>query len=129
MNDIRKFAIVLGETTEKIIRTLFDYRILQESNDSSLNSASRALKMQDLRSQIIGFVKRQPNSIFKIVSPEYKSEQKISIKFSNFTYDEVDVDNLPSEYDIIINENFVEATIVHKIKVGKDITLKIKAST
>lgn len=126
MNEMKN--IVVGETTEIIIRTLFDSRIAQESNENAYNTVDRALKIRDLKSQMLGFIKRNPNAIFKITAPEFKSDKNIRLTFSNFDHylsDEEDL-NL-SLYKIDIQDNFIEANIIQEVKVGKDIMLKIKA--
>lgn len=124
MNNIKE--LVVGKTTETIIRSLFTERIMQESGDESLNTASRAMKIKDLSSQVLGFIKRNPNSKFEIISPEFKSDKAVTLTFSNFeTYGETNEEI--SSYSIVINENFVEAEIVQKMKVGKDNTMRIKA--
>jgi hypothetical protein len=127
MSEIRK--LVVGDTTETIIRILFDHRISQESNNDAFNRANRALKIKDLKSQIMGFVKRNPNSTFELVAPEFKSEKLIKIRFTNFddcNYDTEENDDI-SNYQIVVEDNFVNADIVKKVKIGKDIVLRIKA--
>lgn len=127
MNEIRK--LIVGDTTETIIRILFDYRISQESNSDAFNKVNRALKIKNLKSQIMGFVKRNPNSAFELIAPEFKSEKLIKIRFTNFddvNYDTEEDDNI-SNYQIVVNDNFVNADIIKKVKIGKDITIKISA--
>lgn len=125
MSDIRK--LVVGETTETIIRVLFDHRISQESNEGALNTINRAQKIRDLRSQILGFVKRNPNGIFELVVPEFKSEKQVRLTFNNFLSPELDEDDDASMYRIVVSDNFVDGEIIHKVKIGKDIVIKIKA--
>lgn len=125
MSEIRK--LVVGDTTEAAIRLLFTQRIAQESNDPSHSTVNRAIRIKDLRSQIMGFIKRNPNSNFELIVPEYKSEKEIKLVFDNFTSDGSQSDNDISRYRIIINDNFVEAEIIHRVIVGRDIVLKIKA--
>jgi hypothetical protein len=124
MNQIKK--LVIGTTTESVLRLLFDLRVANESSDPDFNSASRALRIQDLKAQVLGFIKRNPNGTFIVISPEYKSEKVLTLKFDNFILDEDEEEN-DNTYEIVINENFVEAEITHKVLVGKDIVLKIKA--
>lgn len=121
MSDIQK--IVIGETTEGAIRGIFDHRIAQESGDISFNNNNRALKIRNLKSQVLSFIKRQPNSSFTLNAPEYKSDKTLALKFNNF----VGYDDECSEYTINIHDSFVDAEVVQHVKVGKDITLRIKA--
>ena len=123
MSEIRK--IVVGETTEIVVRTLFDQRIQQESTEPQLNSISRAMKIKDLKSKVIGFIKRNPNSIFELLVPEYKTEKVLRLKFGNYEMDGSDDD--ASQYIITVRDNFIEAEACHKASVGKDMILKIKA--
>ena len=125
MSEIRK--LVVGETTETIIRVLFDHRISQESDGSALNIVSRAQKIRDLRSQIIGFVKRNPNAVFELVVPEFKSEKKVKLTFSNFVSPDLEEDEDIANYKILVSDNFVDGEIINKVKIGKDIVIKIKA--
>jgi hypothetical protein len=123
MSEIKK--IVVGETTEIVIRTLFDQRIQQESTEQQLNTISRAMKIKDLKSKVIGFIKRNPNSMFELFVPEYKTEKVLKLQFRNYEIDGGDED--ASEYVITIHDNFIEADACHKASVGRDIILKIKA--
>jgi hypothetical protein len=122
MNEIK--AIVIGEATEATIRYIFDHRILEESKDPSYNTVSRALRVRDLKSQIMGFIERNPNGHFELIAPEYKSEKLFKLSFNNFEEE----DDEANEYQIVIADNFVEAEIIHKVTVGKDIVLKIRAN-
>lgn len=125
MNKMRK--LVVGETTETIIRILFDHRILQESSENALNTVSRAAKIKNLKTQILGFIKRNPNSVFELVAPEYKTDKTVVMNFTNFE-EYVATDELGwSRYKIVINDNFIDAEIIQKVTIGKDIVLKIKA--
>jgi len=123
MSEIKK--IVVGETTEVVIRTLFDQRIQQESTEQQLNTISRAMKIKDLKSKVIGFIKRNPNSTFELLAPEYKTEKILRIQFGNYEID--GLDDEASQYVISINDNFIEAEARHKASIGKDLVLKIKA--
>ena len=124
MNKILK--IIVGETAETIMRVAFDHRIAQESGDIAFNTISKAGRIKDLKNQIMGFVKRNPNSVFDVTIPEYKSDKKVKIAFTNFNEIELDENNI-TLYSIVIKDNFVNAEITQKVKIGKDITLKIKA--
>lgn len=125
MTEIKK--LVVGETTETVIRTLFDQRISQESSSNDLNSLDRALKIKNLKTQIIGFVKRNHNGIFELIVPEYKIDKVVKLHFTNFEDPNVEEGNDFSHYKIVVNDNFVTADIIQKVCVGKDIVLKIKA--
>lgn len=122
MSSIKK--LVVGETTLSTIRGLFDNRIAQEGGSPTFNNVDRALKIKDLKSQVIGFINRNHNGNFELIVPEYRSEQVVKLKFTNYT--EVEDDEDPT-YVIEVNDNFVSANITHRVKVGKDIILKIKA--
>jgi hypothetical protein len=122
MNDIK--PLVLGEGTESAIKHVFDHRILEESKDPSHNTISRALRVKNLKSQIIGFIERNPNGHFELVAPEYKSEKLFKLSFNNFEEE----DDEANEYQIVIADNFVEAEVIHKVTVGKDIVLKLRAN-
>lgn len=122
MNDIK--PVVIGEGTESTIKYIFDRRILEESKDPSYNTTSRALRVRDLKSQIIGFIERNPNGHFELLAPEYKSEKLLKLSFNNFEGE----DDEANEYQINIIDNFVEAEIIHKVTVGRDIVLRIRAN-
>lgn len=125
MSEMKK--LVLGETTEAVLRLLFDRRVAEESSDPEFNTANRALRIHNLKTQIIGFVKRNPNGRFILIVPEYKSEKVLKVVFDNFTIEDNAEDEKVNDYEIVLKDNFVEAEIIHKVIVGKDITLKIKA--
>ena len=116
--------LVVGNTTEVLIRTLFDNRIAEESTSEDLNSVSRAIRIKDLMNQTLSFIKRNPNSKFIVVAPEFKSEKDVKLSFSNFTEMEDDED---ARYQISIRDNFIEADIVHFVEVGNNIKLTLKA--
>jgi hypothetical protein len=128
MSNIKK--LVVGDTTKAAIRLLFDQRIAQESNDPSFNTIERALNIGKLKSQVMGFIERNPNSRFELVTPEYKNEKVVKLSFDNFENDGEDEDDLNEhtcKYKIVVDDNFVEASIINKVVVGKDIVLRIKA--
>jgi hypothetical protein len=125
MNEIKR--LVIGNTTEMVIKAIFDNRIAQESTNESLNTTSRALKIRDLKAQVMGFIKRNPNSLFELVTPEYSNDKQLKVVFSNFPSFEPEEEEDISSYKIIVEDNFVGAEIVQRVKVGKDITLRIKA--
>ena len=125
MNDIK--ILVIGSITEAIIKSVFDVRIAQESRDSSLNAINRAMKIKEMKSQILGFVKRNPNSNFELVVPELKSNKNLTLAFSNFQSSEPE-EECDSKYKIVINDDFVTAKVIQKVTVGEDIILRIKSS-
>lgn len=125
MNDIK--VLVIGSITEAIIKSVFDVRIAQESRDSSLNAINRAMKIKEMKSQILGFVKRNPNSNFELVVPELKSNKNLTLAFSNFQSSEPE-EECDSKYKIVINDDFVTAKVIQKVTVGEDIVLRIKSS-
>lgn len=125
MNDIK--VLVIGSITEAIIKNVFDVRIAQESRDSSLNAINRAMKIKEMKSQILGFVKRNPNSNFELVVPELKSNKNLTLVFSNFQSSEPE-EECDSKYKIVINDDFVTAKVIQKVTVGEDIILRIKSS-
>lgn len=125
MNDIK--VLVIGSITEAIIKSVFDVRIAQESRDSSLNAINRAMKIKEMKSQILGFVKRNPNSNFELVVPELKSNKNLTLVFSNFQSSEPE-EECDSKYKIVINDDFVTAKVIQKVTVGEDIVLRIKSS-
>jgi hypothetical protein len=126
MSEIQK--LVVGETTETLIRVVFDQRIAQESNEDLLNKVDRALKIRNLKTQVLGFIKRNPNAIFELTVPEYKSEKSLKLRFANFSSHDLDEDTTEfSKYSIVLKDNFVEGEIIQQVTVGKDIVLKIKA--
>jgi hypothetical protein len=125
MNDIK--VLVIGSITEAIIKSVFDVRIAQESRDSSLNAINRAMKIKEMKSQILGFVKRNPNSNFELVVPELKSNKNLTLVFSNFQSSEPE-EECDSKYKIVINDDFVTAKVIQKVTVGEDIILRIKSS-
>ena len=124
MNKIQK--LVVGETTETVIRVIFDHRIAQESSDNALNLIKRASRIKDLKYQVIGFIKRNPNHIFDLIVPEYKSDKELKLSFTNFNDINADEDDF-SKVQIHIQDNFVDAEITKKVKIGRDIVLKLKA--
>jgi len=124
MTTIRK--IVVGESTESIIRFLFDHRIALESEEVNYNSIDRAMKIRDLKGQVISFIKRNPNSNFELIAPERISDKIINLRFTNYNDDITELDEC-SEYVIEVDDSFVKAYVTQKVKVGKNITLTIKA--
>jgi hypothetical protein len=125
MNDIK--VLVIGSITEAIIKSVFDIRIAQESKDSSLNAIQRAMKIKEMKSQILGFIKRNPNSNFELIIPELKSNKNLTLAFSNFQSFEPE-EECTSKYKIVINDDFVTAKVIQKVTVGEDIVLRIKSS-
>jgi hypothetical protein len=125
MNEIKK--LVIGNTTEMVIKAIFDNRIAQESTNSALNTTSRALKIRDLKSQVMGFIKRNPNALFELVTPEYSNDKQLKVVFSNFPSFEPEEEEDIANYKIVVDDNFITAEIIQKVKVGRDITLRIKA--
>lgn len=125
MSEIRK--VILGKTTESLLRNIFDSRIAQESVEETYNTIERAIKIKALKDKIISFVKMNPNSFFELLSPELKLEKRSKLSFTNFNDiidDEEDYENF-SHYVIEIDDSYTFATVNKKIKIGKDITLKI----
>lgn len=123
MNEMKQ--LVLGKTTETLIKTLFNERLVQESSEESLTTATRSMRIKDLQIQVLSFMKRNPNSKFELIVPEYKVAKTVRLTFSNFeTYDDNDE---TSFYSIVIQDNFTDADIIQKMKIGKDIILKLKS--
>ena len=116
--------LIVGNTTETLLRTLFDNRIAEESTSENLNGNRRAMQIKNLSAQILGFIRRNPNSRFTIIVPEYKFEKTVKLKFNNFIEEEDDDD---SSYTILLNDNFVEAEIIKFVEVGNNTTLTLKA--
>jgi hypothetical protein len=124
MNQIKK--IVVGSTTEAAVRLLFDNKVLQASNDGgTLTLVARALKINDLRTQVLSYIKRNPNSRFEIIAPEHSVDKSIGLVFNNFV-DSGDDDDV-SEYRIVIDDSFTSCEITQKAKIGADITMTLKA--
>lgn len=116
--------LVVGNATEILIRTIFDSRIAEESSSENLNAISRAVRIRDLMNQTLGFVKRNPNSKFTIISPELLVDKKVKLSFTNFVEDEEDDD---SEYQINITDDFTTAEIIKFVEIGNNIKLTLKA--
>lgn len=122
MRTMRK--IVVGDTTEAVIKLAFDKRAAQESGDSPLDSMSRTLKIRDLRIQIISFIKRNPNSRFRLEIPEFNTEKLLRIGFSNFVETNEDDDSI-AKYELKVNDRFTECTVIQKAEYGKDIIIPL----
>jgi hypothetical protein len=116
--------LIVGNTTEVLIRTLFDNRIAEESSSNDLGNIARAMQIKDLKNQVLVYLKSNPNSRFTLVAPEFKSEKTIVLKFNNFIEEEDDED---SSYAINIQDNFVEAEIIKFVEVGQNLKLTLKA--
>lgn len=116
--------IILGELTESIIRLIFDKRAALESNDDSLNTMSRTLKIKDLKNQVLSFIKRNPNCRFMLEVPEYNTEKITRLQFSNFV-EPTDEDEIASSIELIINDRFTKCIITEKVTIGKDIVLTL----
>ena len=124
MSEIQK--MIVGETTERIIRTLFDQRIQQESTEPDYNTSSRASRIKDLKIKVISYIKRNPNAQFELVTPEYKADKQLVLVFSNYELANLN-DKDVSKFTITISDNFVEAEVRQKVIVGKDMIMKLKA--
>jgi hypothetical protein len=125
MNEIRK--VILGKTTESLLKEIFYSRIAQESIEETYNTLERAIKIKALKDKVISFIKMNPNSFFEVLYPELKLEKRSKISFTNFNDiidDEEDYENF-SHYVIEIDDSYTFANVSKKIKIGKDITLKI----
>jgi hypothetical protein len=116
--------LIVGNTTEVLIRTLFDNRIAEESSSNDLSNVARAMQIRDLKNQILVYLRSNPNSRFTLVAPEFKSEKTVVLKFNNFIGEEDDED---SSYAINIEDNFVEAEIIKFVEVGQNLKLTLKA--
>jgi hypothetical protein len=116
--------LIVGNTTEVLIRTLFDNRIAEESSSNDLNNVARAMQIRDLRNQVLVYLRSNPNSKFTLIAPEFKSEKAITLKFNNFIEEEDDDD---SSYAITIEDNFVEAEVIKFVEVGQNLKLTLKA--
>lgn len=128
MNEIKK--IVLGNTTEKIISLIFDNHMLQESMERNKNQISRDLRIRDLKSQLMGFIRRNANAIFELNFTEYMSDKVTKIIFTNFDgYDLEDAINEDefSHYIIDIDTLCSSIIITHKVKIGKNITITLQS--
>ncbi len=120
--------LVIGETTETLIRAIFENRIAQESTSENLGSIGRTLRIRELRSQVMEFIKNNPNSIITLTSREYKSPKVLELRFANFNDDYLDVtDEDNSVVTIEIADNFTEARIIRKAEVGRDFILTLRA--
>lgn len=110
--------VVLGESTEAVIRHLFDRRSAQEGNEGSLNSMDRSLRINELKGEVLHFIKNNANSNFSLVVPEYKVNKSVKVTFSNYLGE---LDGEASEYVFKIDENFSKCEVVHKLRVGRDV--------
>jgi len=141
MSDIKK--MIVGETTAAVMRAIFDYRIAQESTEPNLNTVQRAGRIKNLKAQIMAFIKRNHNGLFRIIIPEYMSSKTLMLEFTNFNEDKLsktwcinsskeiyyqkDLKDKFIFYTIEVHDNFVQATIIQKVNVGKNIVLRIEA--
>ena len=125
MSGIKK--VVIGGAVEAVLHTIFDNRVLQESNEENYNSAKRALLINDLKRQILAFVKRNANSRFKVFIPELYMNKTVSIGFNNFEEPEEN-DDIISDYSIVIDESFTKCSVTQKAEVGRDIVISIVAT-
>ena len=119
--------VVIGESTETALKTLFDSRIAQESSEEALNLMSRTQEIRDLKNQVLSFIKRNPNSSFEVIVPEFKVGKVLTLKFTNFP--ELEDDEEVSEYTLEVNDSFDVCEITQKADLGKDIRLTLKANT
>ena len=117
--------LIIGNTTEALLNTLFNNRISEESTSNDFNSNSRAIKIKDLKNQIIGYMKRNPNSRFTVIAPEFKSEKQVKLQFNNFLDEEDDDDSV---YVISIEDNFVTAEIIKIVEIGNNIKLTLRGT-
>jgi hypothetical protein len=124
MNEMKR--IVVGDTTEALVRSIFDQRTMQEnSGEKSLNAANRSLTLKDMRAQVMAFIKRNANSRFSITFQELNLNKTTTISFTN--YDE-DPDEEPvGDYVFDMSEDFTKCEITQKVKIGKDIKLFISS--
>ena len=118
-------GVIIGKSTEALIRLLFDNRAAQESTEGALNAMTRASKIKNLKNEVISFIKRNANSKFELEAPEYDTEKKVKLSFNNFTGEEEEED-ITSEFKISIDESFTTCNVSQKAKFGKDITLRIE---
>lgn len=118
-------GIIIGKSTEALIRLLFDNRAAQESTEGALNAMSRASNIKKLKNEVISFVKRNANSKFELEAPEYDTEKTVKLSFNNFTGEEEE-DDVTCEFKMVIDESFTKCNISQKAKFGKDITLRIE---
>jgi len=125
MEKIKK--MVIGNIAEVILRTIFSTRISEESTSDELNKVSRARKIYDLQNKVIGFVKRQPNSVFQVEIPEYESDKRLKLEFSNFPDEYDEDDDETCHYNIIIEDNFVIARVLLQTELGEPIRTTLKA--
>jgi len=121
--------IILGETTEAAIKLLFDNRIAQESSDEStaLNVMNRSMTIKDLKTQVLSFIKNNPNSSYKLIVPEFNSDKKLELLFTNYSYLNDEDEDKVSEYEIVVDEAFNECNIKHKSLLGEPVKLRLTA--
>ena len=118
--DAIKQQVVIGESTETLLKLAFDNRIAQESGEGALNAMSRAIQIRDLKTQVLSFIKRNSNSKFKIEIPEYGVDKVLTMSFTNFI--EEDIEEV-SKFDMAIDDNFTKCRIAQKADLGRDIEL------
>jgi hypothetical protein len=123
MDTIKK--VVIGDTTEAIIKLLFDHKIAQESNEGAMNAQRRALEIKDLKGQIISFIKRQPNAKFSIEAPEHRINKSVKLSFTNYDEDQEDDDSI--QYKVVVMDDYSSCRITQKSILGADVTLTLKA--
>lgn len=123
MNTIKK--IVLGDSTEAIIKSIFNNRIAQESREETLNSISRASQIKDLQIQVLSFIKRNANSSFKLKFEEYNVNKQLVLNFTNFQEIDFSEDDETSKFELEIDNSFTKCYVSQKADLGKDITLTI----
>lgn len=120
MSSIKR--IIIGEATEDAIKALFDSRIRQESSEGSMNMSRRQLDISHLKTQVLSYIKNNPNAKFELVVPELKIGKTVKMVFTN--YASFDEDNDPiSTFTLTINDEFDKCVIVQKADIGKDIEL------
>ncbi len=126
MNEVKQ--IVIGDVTKSIINSIFDNRIIQEDLNNDQNHLSRAIRIKQLKIEIMNFLKRNPNSVVEINANEYLLNKKVKVICNNFNEDfEMSDEEDICRYVIDIEDNYVEARVTKKVKIGRDIVSIIKS--
>jgi len=126
MNEVKQ--IVIGDVTKSIINSIFDNRIIQEDLNNDQNHLSRAIRIKQLKIEIMNFLKRNPNSVDEINANEYLLNKKVKVICNNFNEDfEMSDEEDICRYVIDIEDNYVEARVTKKVKIGRDIVSIIKS--